>query len=360
MEMEPPVTETAGQTTTIENGLGTMTRRDALVWSGTTITIVAATQAGLAAEKERIIIGSGEFQYEVIHDWLTPPENIRFGDTHGLAQDSAGRIYVGHTVHPDSKSGNAIAVFEENGTFLKSWGGMLKGGSHGLDLRKEGGIEYLYHCDTARRRVVKTTLDGALVWELGAPQKAGVYGPDAAFIPTNVAFAPNGDFYVADGYGSDWIHQYNIKGEWIRHFGGRGTERGQLRQPHGIWLDDRGKEPLLAVADRGNNRIQYFTLDGKHVSFVTAGMRQPCHFDIRDGMVLIPDLASVVTLLDADNKVAVHLGDDNPSRLRTAPRSEFHPGKFIHPHDAMFLRNGDILVAEWVPIGRITLLRKLR
>jgi hypothetical protein len=194
---------------------------------------------------------------------------------------------------------------------------------------------------------------------MGAPE-AGVYGPDVPFIPTNVAFAPNGDFYVADGYGSDWVHQYNIKGDWIHRFGGRGTERGQLRQPHGIWVDNRGKEPMLAVADRGNNRIQYFTLDGKHVGFVTAGMRQPCHFDIQNGMMLIPDLASVVTLLDADNKVAVQLGDDNPSRLRSASRSEFHPGKFIHPHDAMFLRNGDILVAEWVPIGRVTLLRKLR
>jgi hypothetical protein len=29
----------------------------------------------------------------------------------------------------------------------------------------------------------------------------------------------------------------------------------------------------------------------------------------------------------------------------------------VHPHDAIWLANGDILVAEWVPIGRVTLLR---
>jgi len=29
----------------------------------------------------------------------------------------------------------------------------------------------------------------------------------------------------------------------------------------------------------------------------------------------------------------------------------------VHPHDAIWLANGDVLVAEWVPIGRVTLMR---
>lgn len=36
------------------------------------------------------VIGSGSHRYEVIHDWLTPPEHIRWGDTHALCQDKAG------------------------------------------------------------------------------------------------------------------------------------------------------------------------------------------------------------------------------------------------------------------------------
>ena len=71
--------------------------------------------------------------------------------------------------------------------------------------------------------------------------------------------------------------------------------------------------------------------------------------------MLVPDLRSVVTILDENNKVITMLGDGDPSNLRGASRDKFIPGKFIHPHDAMFLRNGDILVAEWVPIGRVTL-----
>jgi hypothetical protein len=314
----------------------------------------------LAARREKIILGSGSHKYECIHDWLVPPDNIRFGDTHGLAQDSKGRIYVGHTVNIASKSDDAIAVFDERGKFLNSWGARFKGGSHGLDLRREGNEEFLYHCDTANRKVVKTKLDGTVVWEIGTPEQAGVYQSGKPYIPTNVAFSPNGDFYVADGYGSNWIHQYDINRNYKRTFGGPGKEPGKVLQPHGLWLDDRGPEPMLAVADRANNRIQYFALDGRHVKFVNDGMRQPCHFSIRNGTMLVPDLKSVVTLLDENNKVITMLGDGDPTNLRGAPREQFIPGKFIHPHDAMFLRNGDILVAEWVPIGRVTLLKRVR
>jgi hypothetical protein len=44
---------------------------------------------------------------------------------------------------------------------------------------------------------------------------------------------------------------------------------------------------------------------------------------------------------------------------RTQTRDQFTPGEFICPHDAIFLQNGDILVSEFLPIGRITLLRRV-
>ena len=55
-----------------------------------------------------------------------------------------------------------------------------------------------------------------------------------------------------------------------------------MKEPHGIWVDTRGAVPNLAVADRRNNRLQRFTLDGKHIDFVE-GFRLPCHFHERNG-----------------------------------------------------------------------------
>jgi hypothetical protein len=88
----------------------------------------------------------------------------------------------------------------------------------------------------------------------------------------------------------------------------------------------------------------------------------PCHFHTQGEWMVCPDLDSQVCILDRDYKVVMQLGDGRPSNgevgsRRNQSRKEFTPGQFITPHAAIFLHNGDILVAEWLPIGRITLLR---
>ncbi len=165
---------------------------------------------------------------------------------------------------------------------------------------------------------------------------------------------------MADGYGSNWIHHYNAKGDWVRTWGGTGTEDGKFHCCHGIWLDTRGGDPLLVVTDRESKRIQWFDLDGKFVKLATEGIRRPCYFDTRGDLLVVADLNSVVQLLDRDNRVVANLGDGaGMPELRGHPREEFVPGKFIHPHGVKFLKNGDILVAEWMPDGRLTLLRRV-
>jgi hypothetical protein len=324
------------------------------------------------------VIGEGAFKYEVIHDWGVLPAHIRWGNTHGVVEDADGNIYVHHTVHATSDSADSMVVFDRTGKFVRSWGKEFRGVAHGLHLRKEGRDEFLYLTVNATNPkmtpqpelhavVVKATPKGEAVWKIQGPPpiaaySAGADGAPARYNPTNVAIAPNGDIYVGDGYGSFHINQYNSRSEYIRTFGGRGSEPGQLNEPHGLWVDTRGKTPLLVVADRRNNRLQRFTLDGKHVDFVP-GFRLPCHFDERAGLVVIPDLHGRVTLLDSTNAIVAHLGDSNAASwnnpLRREPREKFIPGQFICPHGACFDRDGNIFVVEWVEVGRVTKLRKV-
>jgi len=179
-----------------------------------------------------------------------------------------------------------------------------------------------------------------------------------------VAFTPDGGFYVGDGYGSHYIHQFDRDARWVRTWGGLGVEPGKMKTPHGLWLDNRpGREQSLVVADRANARLQYFTLDGKHLSFVNE-VSFPAHFDIRGDVLLVPDLHARVTLFDKDNKVLTHLGYDpdwtkqvlDGFKIRTQP-DRWPAGKFIHPHDACFDKNGNIFVTEWVATGRVSFLR---
>ena len=62
-----------------------------------------------------------------------------------------------------------------------------------------------------------------------------VYGNRDNFMPTNFAFLPDGDFLVADGYGSFWIHRYDKDANWKSCFGGPGDGDAQFINPHGLW-----------------------------------------------------------------------------------------------------------------------------
>jgi hypothetical protein len=325
------------------------------------------------------VLGSGAWTYEAIHDWGVLPPNIKWGNTHGVVEDSQGRIYVHHTVHASSDSADSMVVFDSQGTFVRSWGREFRGVAHGLHIRREGSDEFLYLTVNATNPrlspqpdmqavVVKATLNGEIVWKIQGPPDVDAYrqpnadGTAKRYNPTNVAIAPNGDIYVGDGYGSYYVNQYNNKAEYIRTFGGRGSEAGQLNEPHGIWVDTRGPDPVLVVADRRNNRLQRFTMNGAPIDFVP-GFRLPCHFDERRGTVVVPDLHGRVTLIDRDNRIIEHLGDSNAptwnNPMRNQPRDTFIPGQFICPHGACFDHDGNIFVVEWVEVGRVTKLRKV-
>lgn len=320
--------------------------------------------------RRSLIVGEGEFQYEWVSDWGELPSNIKYGNCHALAEDSQANIYVLHTVNPSSASGDSVVVFDSEGRFVRSWGWQFRGGAHGLRLHREGKTEYLYISDTQHRIVTKRTLKGEEVWTIGYPSEAKPYASNAGipYRPTNVAIATNGDFYVADGYGSSFINRYDKATHYQSTFGGTNTEAptklGSLDTPHDVMVDTRGEIPRLLVADRSNARLQRFSLDGDPISTVE-GFAKPCFLSERRGLLVVADLASRVTLLDRNDKIIAHLGDGNYTdaqrrKLRVSQdRSVFEPGKFITPHSAIFDHAGNIFVAEYIEIGRVTKLRKI-
>jgi hypothetical protein len=160
----------------------------------------------------------------------------------------------------------------------------------------------------------------------------------------------------------------------MKVFGGTGAEKGKMRTPHGQWLDARDpKKPVLVVCDRANARLQRFTLDGQVIDATESGkvVLFPAHAKTRGDVLLVPDLHARVSLFDKGNKVICHLGDDGSQadadwrkkvldgfKVRGQPK-EWVAGKFVHPHDACFDKDGNIFVVEWVATGRVTLLKKV-
>jgi len=349
-----------------------VTRRSFLITSAAATAAVSAPTFLGATDKagsKTPILGQGEYRYEAIHDWGELPRTIQYGNTHGVCEDSQGNIYIHHTVHAGSDSLDTMVVFDSAGKFVRSWGRQFKGGAHGLSIRREGNEDFLYLCDFQHGVVTKRTLKGEEVFTLGYPAESDAYKPKdkfsaPAYRPTNVAIAPNGDIYVGDGYGSSFINQYTQNAEFIRTFGGLGKGDEQVDCPHGLWIDTRGPTPLLVVTDRGNSRLQRFTLEGKHVDSIVGTSKMPCYLHEHNGNVVVADLLSKVVILDCQNAVVASLGEQEYSNqdwstVRNQPPGTFVPGRFVCPHGACFDHAGNIFVVEWVESGRVTKLRRL-
>lgn len=310
------------------------------------------------------VIGSAEHRYECNHHWGELPRGLQWETTHGVAVDSAGFLYVTHQGHGPNVL-DTVVVFDPKGKFVRSFGKELFGGGHGIDLRREAGMEVLYLSDFVHGVVVRASLKGEILSRQGVPKEAMAYGRDAKFKPTNVAFGPDGGLFIADGYGANFIHRYDANGRWVKALGGTGTLPGQFRTPHGVWWDDRpSRTPHLLVADRANARLQWLTVDGK-VQEELKDVLFPAHFDLRGELLLVADLHGRVSLFDGCNRPIVHLGDDaawiaevKKLQARNNP-SQWPAGKFVHPHDACFDAEGNIFVAEWVTTGRLSRLRRV-
>lgn len=343
--------------------------------AGAAATVAAPAVAQAQKSDSRIVVGQGDYQYEVVHDWPQLPSKYSWQTTHNVAIDKAGNLYVIHEGHADKPDHPSIFVFDATGKFIRTIGKGYQGGGHGIEVREEGGQEFLYVCAYQQvKAFTKMDLNGEVVWHKHAPMEAGIYaeGEDTnpkkiwgrnRFMPTNFAFLPDGDFLLADGYGSFYIHRYDKDGNWKSKFGGPGEGEGKFATPHGIWIDNRpGRDLAVVVCDRAHHTLQYLTVDGKHIETLK-GYSLPANIDTWKGLMLVPELHARVTLLDEQNNVVAQLGDD-AERIKSQKgirnnSKNWIDAKFVHPHDACFDADGNIFVAEWVATGRVSKLKRL-
>jgi hypothetical protein len=182
-------------------------------------------------------------------------------DCHEMVQAGDGRLFLLTNV-----AQNNVLIYDVDGALLETWTLKL-GGAHGLTLHREAdGREFLYVTDPGAGRVIKTTLAGEVVMELPQAGKCGAYKETEEYRPTETAVAPNGDIYVADGYGSQYVLRFDREGKFISKFGGKSTQPlnpGKFMQAHGVAMDLRGEEPLLVVTERIRNEFNWFTLEGE-------------------------------------------------------------------------------------------------
>ncbi|NQV73710.1 6-bladed beta-propeller [bacterium] len=336
----------------------TFTKRSLLASAGATLMPRALHIISKRAPFSEII-GHGDFQYGVDREWgnLDPMANP-VKNCHEMVQDRFGRLIM---ITDETK--NNILIYDKSGKLLGSWGSTFPNG-HGLTLSDEGDDEYLWICDNGfdnNPQVVKTTLEGREVMRLPHPRELGEYGEEDNFYPTETAVAPNGDVYVADGYGSQWILQFSKEGHFIRKFGGRGDGDAQFSTAHGVTVDQRGSGPnTLLITSRGHNAFKRFTMEGEYIETIFLPGAFVCRPVIDDDMLYAgvcwsrlkylnqtPN-SGFVTILDGNNKVVSNPGGTAPEYRNGELQLMLQQEKiFHHCHDVCLDEDKNIYVCQW-------------
>jgi len=222
--------------------------------------------------------------YFMMPNWgETPPGREEWGRVSGVGVDKDGEhIWVAERCGFDLCIGSDVPVVLEyapDGTLVKSFGGGIFMRPHGLHVDADGNIwvtdvrspsadDLAEHPGEAAKghQVVKFSPDGDVLMVLGTPGEAGDPQDGKLNQPNDVATAPNGDVYVSEGHGPNGpgrISRFTSDGRFIESFGEPGEGPGQFRVPHALAIDAEGH---LFVADRSNNRVQVFDLDGTFVA----------------------------------------------------------------------------------------------
>jgi len=328
----------------IQNGLTTLAGMPLLGLNSTVLPF-------LKNEYKDLIIGHSSHQYKIDLNWGALDSNLYpVNDCHEMVQDSKGRIILltNHTK-------NNVIIYDKSGKLIEVWGTEFPG-AHGLTLNVENGEDFLYISDNNRHEIIKTTIDGRVIMTLPYPADSEFYTDANQYVPTETAIADNGDIYVADGYGAQYILHYNAKGELLNIFGGRGDGDAQFQNAHGICIDTRTKNPTLLITARQQNKLKRFTMDGQWIENIDLPGAFICRPVIKGEEVYLATIWSgdgstdtgMISILNKDNQLVSAPGGCQPLYENDGLKSVYQQVKvFKHPHDVCVDADDNIYVAQW-------------
>jgi hypothetical protein len=228
------------------------------------------------------------------------------GQTVGVTLNSKGHMFVYSRTNPQgiSRGGQAAMLFEfdQNYKFVKEWGphNYAESFAHAVRVDKHDNV---WIVDEGSGMVVKFNPEGQNVewlgrtpeaidylqsylehfgrgWTNEATREAHPKGRVGEFDrPTDVAWDPQDNIYVSDGYGNSRIVKIAPGGKWLKEVGTYGSGQDQFKTPHSIAADNQGN---IYVADRGNRRIQVYNSDLEYQKTIT-GVGMPWEVCVSPG-----------------------------------------------------------------------------
>jgi DNA-binding beta-propeller fold protein YncE len=263
------------------------------------------------------IVGSGTHRYRVNWEWQRAPQDIEVRAC-AVAVDSKDRVYCfnRNKDHP-------VVIFDRNGDFVGSWGAGLFQFPHAIRIDAKDNV---WLTDEHYGQFFKFTADGLLLQTIGvrdARSDTGVpdddysstawkkvtHGGGPFNLPTDIIAAPDGSYFMSDGYGNARVHKFSADLQLVKSWGEPGTGPGQFNLPHGLWIDRRGR---LLVADRENDRVQVFDQDGKFLEIWPVELIGVAFFYVDDeDIAYVPEHnAGMISILTLDGERLARWGGE--------------------------------------------------
>jgi DNA-binding beta-propeller fold protein YncE len=277
--------------------------------------------------KTELVVCLGQNLYAVERPWGTLPSEIRLNWVTDVAVDSQDRVYLFQRGDPP------VIVFSSTGEYLCSWGSNRILDAHGIFCIDER----ILLVDRDAHEIQEYDTHGNLKRTIGQRHRPSFQAPFNA--PTDVAVGPNGDIYVADGYGNSTVHWFSPQGKLLRTWGSPGAGPGEFTTPHAVRVHPDGR---VFVADRENDRLQVFTAEGEYLD-QWRDLYHPMDLYIdKAGVVYVSDQVPRLSMLSPEGKL---IGRCRPSTFNS--------------HGLFGDSRGNFFLAETPPEDRLTRLTRL-
>ncbi len=190
----------------------------------------------------------------------------------GTATSQISKVRREHYILVANRDGKIVETWTQ---WDKLWDGSR--GPHHIKINPYDPEKHVWIIDDDLQQVLKFTNDGKqLVMTIG---ERLVAGNDSSHFgrPTDIAWLPDGTFFVTDGYINSRVLKFDKNGKFLMTWGTPGSGPGQFKPSvHAVSID---KDRRLYVCDRGNSRIQVFDENGKFLDQWT-NIRDPWHVHV--------------------------------------------------------------------------------
>jgi peptidylamidoglycolate lyase len=234
-----------------------------------------------------------------------------------------------HIVFAVDRNGNTIEEWLQHDKYLAPWRGTGLGevsrGPHKLLQNPYDPEKKIWIVDDDMHEINIFSNDGKLLKTMGVRGVPG-RGPNNFLRPTDIAWLPDGTFFVSDGYAGTRVAKFDKNGTFIKDWG-QPPKDPNNPQPNEFWSVHSigiSRDRRVFVADREHHRMQVFDENGKFLYLFPTGHMSNvlAHIVTEDDYVWVADWRTDrLVKYDLDGHYQLDIGGYGPE-----------PGRFDGVH----------------------------